>query len=188
MAKWRSNPRSRQGWPLCQEPLPLKRGLPLPSTLSSSRSWWLRQGLPLSMDTRHFVQGWPGVSIFPDLDMSHMPSGPWLGLYRPSWPLAPTLTLAGRGKDPSWLSQRLPPSIHLLSPTAGKPSRLGWSPLEYAPLSRAVDKHGSRPHHRQVAADWAHAHKTAFLSDLPLIPLLSWSRGLVTWALHRKGT
>lgn len=181
MAEWSSNPQSRQGRPLCQEPLPPERGPPLPSTSPAARSLRLGQGPPLSMDTGHFVQGWPGVPLFPDLDLTHMPSGPWLGLYPPTWPLAPTLTLAGRGKDPSWLSQCLPPCIQLLIPTSGKPSsRLGWSPLMYAPLSRTVDRCGSWPCYRQVAADWAHAHKTMFLSDLPLIPLLCWGCGLVT--------
>lgn len=187
MAEWSSNPRSRQGRLLCQEPRPPERGPPLPSTSSAARSWWLGQGPPLSMDTRHFVRGWPGVPPFPDLDLTHMPSGPWLGLYPPSWPLAPTLTLAGRGKDPSWLSQCLPPCVQLLNRTAGKPSsRLGWSPLAHALLSRAVDRYGSWPRYRQVAADWAHAHKTIILSNLPLIPLLYWGSGLVTWALPRK--
>lgn len=67
--------------------------------------WWLEQGLPLSMDTRYFVQGWPGIPLFPGLGLPHMPTRPWLGLQLPSCPLAPTLTLAGRGRDPSWLSQ-----------------------------------------------------------------------------------
>lgn len=91
--------------------------------------WWLEQGLLFSMDTRHFVQGWPGIPLFPGLDLPHTPTGPWLGLL--SWPSAPLPLLAGAGIPAGFPSIFRPTyNIQLPSPTAGKLSRLGWSPME----------------------------------------------------------
>lgn len=125
MAGWRSNPRSGRGWPLCQEPLSQKRGVH-----PSPRALVVRQGLPLSMDTRHFVQGWPGIPLFPGLDLPHTPTGPWLGL--PSWPSAPPLPLLAGAGIPAGFPSIFHPTcdIQLPSPATGKLSRLGWSPLE----------------------------------------------------------
>lgn len=92
--------------------------------------WWLEQGLPLSMDTRHFVQSWPGIPLFPGLDLPHTPTGPWLGL--PSWPSAPPLPLLVGAGIPAGFPSIFHPmcDIQLPSPTTGRLSRLGWSPLE----------------------------------------------------------
>lgn len=81
MAEWKYNPQRRQGWPLCQEPLPPKRGLPLPSTPSSARSWWLGQGLPLSWTSGTLFKAGLGSRSFQALTFPLMRSGPWLGLY-----------------------------------------------------------------------------------------------------------
>lgn len=180
MAGWRSSPRSGRGWPLCQEPVSEEGRAPL------SQSPWLEQGLPLSMDTRHFVQGWPGIPLFPGLDLPHAPTGPWLGL--PSWPSAPPLPLlAGAGIPAGFPSIFYPMcDIQLPSPQQGSSAGLDgahWSkPLE-------TDTSGQV---WQLAPPQAGGSRLGpnlqdhiALIDLPLIPLLCWGgSGLTTWALH----
>lgn len=121
------------------------------------------------MDTRHFVQGWPGIPLFPGLDLPHMCTGPWLGFY-PAGPWPPPLPLLAGAGTPAGFPSVFRPAYNC---------RPHMEPIgECLSKQTLVDRCGSWPHRRQVAAGWAQA-----LRDLPPVSLLCQSSGLRTWAL-----
>lgn len=149
----------------------LRRGActPLPEP------WRLEQGLPLSMDTRHFVQGWPGIPFFPGLDLPHTPTGPWLGL--PSWPSAPPLPLlAGAGIPAGFPAS----SILRVTYNCRAPQQGSSAGLDGAHWSKPL-KTDTSGQVWQLAPPQASGSRLGpnlqdhiALIDLPLIPLLCW--------------
>lgn len=121
----------------------------------------------------------PGSHSSQALTCLHTSTGPWLALLLPSWPLAPTLTLAGRARDPSWFSQHLPTA----EPHSREAQQAWMEPIRVC-LSRQtlVGKCDSWPHRRQVAAG---SQDHIALTDLHPIPLLYRDSGLMMWALPR---
>lgn len=151
--RWRSRPWSRQGWPLCREPLSQKRGMhPFPRVLVvrarppsfhghqvlRSRLAW-DPTLPRPWPAPHAHQALAGITA------TQLPLGthPY-----PCW--------QGQG------SQLAFPVFQPPSPTAGTLSRLGWSPLEYASQDRrSWTSVAAGP----TAGRWQQARKTILLSQ-----------------------
>lgn len=150
MAGWGSSPQSRQGRPLYQEPLSQKRSVhPSPrglvvragppsfhghQALCSRLAWDSRSSQALICPTRPPGLGW---------DYSYL-AGPW----------PPPLPLAGRGRDPSRLSQRLSSAVRTPAEPHSRGAQQAWMEPVGVRLSRQtrVDTCGSWPHRRQVAA------------------------------------
>lgn len=183
MAGWGSSPQSRQGRPLYQEPLSQKRSVhPSPrglvvragppsfhghQALCSRLAWDSRSSQALICPTRPPGLGW---------DYSYL-AGPW----------PPPLPLAGRGRDPSRLSQRL--SSAMCAYTCGAPQQRGSAGLDGARWSAPL-KTDTRGHVWQLAPPQAGGSRLARpycsgLTDPPPIPLLHRGSGFRTWALHR---
>lgn len=144
--------------------------------------WWLEQGLPLSMDSRHFVQGWPGIPLFPGLDLPTPPPGlGWDYLAGPQ--PHPYPCWQGQGSQLAFLaSSILCTTYNCRAPQQGNSAGLDgahWSkPLE-------TDTSGQV---WQLAPPQAGGSRLGpslqdhiALIDLPLIPLLCQGQ----WALHR---